>query len=156
MTEAAPSLPRLLGTGLVAGVAGSIVLDLYVMCASFAGPLPTSMAVVYRYVAEVAIGKAALTNPNAIWLGAAIQFAIGIGWGIGYVYAASRTRTILERPIVSGMVFGLIVYLTMQIVAVAANAFHAPDTALLVNGLVANTLFFGLPIALVTRYALSS
>jgi uncharacterized membrane protein YagU involved in acid resistance len=108
-------------------------------------------ALYYQSVAAVALGKAALADPNSAWLGVAIHFATSIAWGIGYVYATLQTPRIVARPLISGIAYGMVVYLTTQIVAVVANVFQPPDTARLVNGLIAYGILFGLPIAFVTR-----
>jgi hypothetical protein len=150
VTQSTTPANSILITGLIAGIVGGVLIDAYFIGVSFAASHSANVATYYQSVAAIAVGKLALVDPNSAWLGVVIHFALSIAWGIGYVYAALQTPPIAARPVVSGIAFGFIVYLTMQIVAVATNTFRPPDTALLVNGLIAYTAFFGLPIALIT------
>jgi uncharacterized membrane protein YagU involved in acid resistance len=153
VTQFSAPVNSVLITGIIAGIAGGVLIDTYLIGISFATLHSANVATYYQSVAAIAVGKVALADPNSAWLGAVIHFALSIAWGIGYVYAALQTPAIAARPVISGVAFGFVVYLTMQIVAVATNTFRPPDTALLVNGLVAYMMFFGLPIALITYRA---
>ena len=84
-------------------------------------------------------------------LGAMLHVLVSLGWGLGYATVAARTPQVRAHPAVSGFVFGIVVLIAMQIVEVAANVFHAPDTATLLNGFVAHVAFFGLPVAYVVN-----
>ncbi len=80
-----------------------------------------------------------------------LYVALSLAWGIGYVYLADTRPQINKLPLLSGVVFGIVVYVVMQLVlyGVAAEQTH---TALQVAyGVIASCLFFGLPIALLTR-----
>ncbi len=104
----------------------------------------------YQFVASGAIGPAAYAEGSTgALLGLAVHVAVSLSWGVGYAYAAAQTPQVRSRPIVSGIAYGILVMLAMQLVEVAANIYKIPGPALWFNTLVAHTLFFGLPVALV-------
>ena len=49
-------------------------------------------------------------------LGVVMHFAVAIAWAFGYVYLVRTQPQLLSRPIVSGLGFGIVVYVFMQIV----------------------------------------
>ena len=140
-----------LRAGLVAGAVGAILIDAYLLAVIVGIAHATGVDGFYRYVASGAIGPSAYTSPSGVALGIALHALVSLGWGVGYAYVAARTPQVRSHPLVSGVVFGIVVLIAMQIVEVAANVFHAPDTAALVNGFVAHVAFFGLPIAYVVN-----
>jgi hypothetical protein len=137
-----------LGPGLLAGLVGAILIDAYILVA---GALTHGLTPVqlYTFVASALIGKAAYTLPQAVWLGVAIHLVISAGWGIGYAYAAAGTPQLVQRPLVSGIVFGLFVFLCMQIAEALIGIWHAPSAREAFAGIVAHVIFFGLPVAYV-------
>jgi len=137
-----------LGPGLLAGLVGAILIDAYILAvgALSGGPTPTEL---YTFVASALLGKSAYTLPQAVWIGVAIHLAISIGWGLGYAYAAEATPQLVARPLVSGIVFGLFVYLCMQIAQALIGIWHAPSAIGAFTGIVAHVIFFGLPVAYV-------
>jgi hypothetical protein len=156
MQQRTLSLPAVLAPGVVAGLAGAIAIDLYAIAVLVFGTHSATLTGLYQYIASGAIGQAAYAGTSGVILGVALHLAIGVLWGLGYVYAASRQPQVLARPLVSGIVFGLVVLLAMQLVEVAANIYtHLPDTFELVNALIAHTLFFGIPIAYIARWRLA-
>lgn len=96
-------------------------------------------------------------------LGLALHFLIAFT-AAGVFYAASRKLQMLrERPIVSGLLYGVVVFLFMNMVVVPLSAIHRSPTAMLAfnvvsaNAVLALMLFIGLPIALaVNRYGSES
>jgi len=137
--------------GAAAGLVGAVSIDAYlivtVALARHIGIVPF-----YQYVASGAIGKAAYEGSAGALLGAAIHLVVSLAWGIGYALVAQSTPQVRAQPLVSGAVFGVVVMLAMQLVAVAANIYRLPDTLSLANALVAHVVFFGIPVAyVVTR-----
>jgi hypothetical protein len=144
-------LRAVLVPGAAAGLAGAVLIDAYlivtVALAEHVGIVPF-----YQYVASGAIGKAAYAGTGGALLGAAIHLVVSLAWGIGYAFVAQSTPQVRAQPLVSGAVFGVVVMLAMQLVAVAANIYRLPDTLSLANALVAHVVFFGIPVAyVVTR-----
>ncbi len=138
--------------GLIAGLLGGVLIDGYLLVTVVAVAHRTTVAGFYQFVASSAIGRAAYGEPNAVLLGIALHASVSLAWGLGFAYVASRTPQIVARPLTSGIVYGIVVMLAMQLVEVAANVYTLPDTFALVNSLVAHTIFFGIPIAyVVTR-----
>jgi hypothetical protein len=138
--------------GLIAGLLGGVLIDGYLLITVVAVAHRTTVAGFYQFVASSAIGRAAYGEPNAVLLGIALHASVSLAWGLGFAYVASRTPQIVARPLTSGIVYGIVVMLAMQLVEVAANVYTLPDTFALVNSLVAHTIFFGIPIAyVVTR-----
>jgi hypothetical protein len=141
---------RVVRAGLVAGIVGGITIDLFLY---FAAVLPQhgTLLAVWTGIAAAAMGKAALQNPAAPWIGVLMHFCVSIGWACGYAYMAQTREGIDRNWIVSGVVFGIVVYVAMQIVLVAANAFHLPKVPEFFTSVIAHTVFFGLPVALTVR-----
>ena len=140
----APAIP-----GVVAGALGAILIDAYLLVTLVAIAHRTTIGGFYSFVAATALGKNAVDDPNAVGIGVALHVAVSVAWGVGYAYAAARTPQLRARPITSGIVFGVVVMLAMQLVEVAANTYALPDTYALANAFVAHTVFFGIPVAYV-------
>jgi hypothetical protein len=141
-------IATVLGAGALAGIAGGVLLDGYILAvgAIAHGPRPEEL---YTFIASGLVGKAAYAWPGIAWLGLFVHGLVSIGWGIGYAYAAVTTPQIASRPAVSGIVFGVVVYVTMQIVEALAGIWRAPTANEAFTDLVAHTIFFGLPVAFV-------
>jgi hypothetical protein len=81
-----------------------------------------------------------------------LHFCISIGWAGGYAYMALTQPFINQRWVVSGLVYGVVVYFLMQLILLFDNNFHYPDTLWqFANSIIGHTLFFGLPVAFVVR-----
>jgi hypothetical protein len=144
--------PALVAAGVTAGVAGAIIVDAYLIVVLVFVLHSTSITGLYDFVASGAIGKAAYADPRAVYLGVALHVLVSLMWATGYAYVAARTPQVLRRPFLSGIAFGFVVMVTMQLVEVAAGIYTTPTTLSLGNDFVANTAFFGLPVAyIVTR-----
>ncbi|MBD5656138.1 MAG: hypothetical protein IAI50_13325 [Candidatus Eremiobacteraeota bacterium] len=147
MQERTISLPALAGPGVVGGFAGAILIDAYLILTVVFASHETSVSGFYRFVASGALGKAAYAEPAAPYLGLVLHLLVGIAWGIGYAYVAARTAQVRQRPLVSGIAFGVVVMIAMQFVEVAANIYRLPDAFSLFNSFVAHVAFFGIPVA---------
>lgn len=144
-------LPAFAGPGIVAGLTGAVLIDAYLLLTVVAAARATSLAGFYEFVASGALGSAAYAVPSAVYLGVVLHLAIGVAWGVGYAYVATRTPHVRARPLVSGIAFGFVVMISMQFVEVAANIYRLPDAFSLFNGAVAHVAFFGLPVAYIVR-----
>lgn len=87
-------------------------------------------------------------------LGVALHFLIAFGAAAVYYAASRRLRLLVRRPVVSGLLYGVAVYLFMNLVVLPLSSIpfkvsYAPGV--LVTGLVVHMLCVGLPIALAVR-----
>jgi hypothetical protein len=137
-----------LGPGLLAGLVGAILVDAYILTVGAITHQLTAVQL-YTFVASALLGKSAYTLPQAVWIGIAIHLGVSFGWGLGYAYGAESAPQLVTRPLVSGIVFGLFVYLCMQIALALIGIWHAPSASDAFTGIVAHVIFFGLPVAYV-------
>lgn len=89
-------------------------------------------------------------------LGLAAHFTIALGAAVTYWLASRRIRVLRDRPVVSGLIFGVLVYLFMNFVVLPLSAFPFDlkyPISTLAKGFVSHAFFVGLPIALSLRYA---
>ena len=151
MASAVPlNWARVVRAGVIAGIAGGIAIDVFLF---FAAVLPQhgSLPGLWSGIAATAMGKGVLQNSAAPLMGAVLHFCVSIGWACGYAYMAQTRDGIDRHWFTSGLVFGIVVYVAMQIVLMAANAFHRPVILEFVIGVLAHTVFFGLPVAATVR-----
>ncbi len=136
---------------LVAGIAGVATYNFYLWLTAVR-PAHASILLVWLFAASTVVGKVAFTSPAYVWLGLAIHLLVGIGWAGGYAYLALRQPVLNERWIVSGLLYGIIVYAVMELILLAGNAFRPPPTpTAFLNALVLHTVFFGLPVAYLVK-----
>lgn len=140
---------RLVLHGAVSGIAGGVLLAVFWY---FAGIVPAhgNAAGMGEYVASAAFGKAAFTSPEYAWIGLALHALVSIAWGIGYVYMLETQRNVAANAVVSGLVFGLVVWVVMQMVLATVQMITVtgPNVGI---GILGHTVFFGLPVALAAR-----
>lgn len=156
MQQRTTSLGDLLVPGAIAGFAGAILIDIYLVVTLVFIAHVATITSFYQFVASAALGPAAYANAGAAYLGVAVHFAVGIGWGIGYAYVAAGTPWVRERPIVSGAVFGLVVMVAMQLVEVVGKIYVLPNSGAFLNAVIAHTLFYGIPVAALVKARLQA
>lgn len=134
--------------GLIAGI-----LDL-----SFAGVSfilrGKTFSTLLKTIAGGALGRDALKGgPEIAALGLAFHFCVSFGAAAVY-YLASRKISFLNRqPVISGLIYGLLVYEFMNVVVLPLSAYHKPLSfpPLFVPDVLSHLFFVGLPIALAAR-----
>jgi uncharacterized membrane protein YagU involved in acid resistance len=140
---------RVIMQGVCAGIVAGAVLDVYLYLTAIV-PAHGSIIAMWQWVASAAIGPVALTNPSYAWLGFVVHFIVSIAWAGGYASFAQTQNFVNTRWLISGLMYGLIVYVFMQILLLGAHAFVWPPTpAAFVNQILAHMLFFGVPVAYV-------
>jgi hypothetical protein len=150
-SRARASWTRIVAQALVAGLAGGTLLDLYLWATTLV-PAHGRLAAMWQWIASTAFGPAALADPAYAYVGAAIHALVSVGWAGGYAYVAAVNPLADRRWVLSGLVYGLIVYTIMQTILLADNNFTYPPTPnAFVNALVAHAAFFGLPVAYVVK-----
>ena len=134
---------------VAAGIAGGISIEIYLYLTTVL-PQHVSILSVWQFIASVAIGKVAFTSTSYAWLGLLLHFIVSICWAGGYAYLATRQRFMNERWAISGLVYGVVVYMFMQLILLGANALKPPATPNdFINAVIAHSVFFGLPVAFV-------
>lgn len=142
---------RMVRAGVIGGIVGGIVLLAFLVGAGIAtskAPPLTILTGLLQFSAEWALGKAALASPSYAWVGVLVHFGSSIAWGIAYVYVARQRPQLIEHPFISGVLYGLIVWIGTQLVLVTVGLFKAPDPNEAETELFAYCLFFGIPLGL--------
>jgi hypothetical protein len=147
-----------IAAGVVAGLVGGVLTDLFLLVAlvSNGTPLPAAAVALYGLFASVAMGPAAAANPGtAIPVGIAVHFCVAIGWALGYVYLARTQPHVLRRPIVSGLGFGVVVFVFMDVALVMSGVTQRPTPGGVALTLASYLVFYGIPVALVVSRMLA-
>jgi uncharacterized membrane protein YagU involved in acid resistance len=86
-------------------------------------------------------------------LGLALHFFIATSAALVYVLVSRRRAALVERPLKFGLIYGLGVFLFMNLIVVPVSQGGAPTLVLpvLINNVLAHLLLIGLPIAFLTR-----
>jgi uncharacterized membrane protein YagU involved in acid resistance len=107
---------------------------------------------VLQSVASGLLGRAAAEGGLATAaLGALLHFLIAFIWAAVYWLASRRLKVLVERPVVCGLLYGVLVYFLMYFVVLPLSAIYFPLTrtasSILLNA-AGHMLLVGLPIAL--------
>jgi uncharacterized membrane protein YagU involved in acid resistance len=137
-------------------VAGTLDIAENLVFNSFRGITPWR---VFQYIASGILGTQSFRMGWAsVWLGVAIHYSIALAWTAIFYVAAMRMALLLRRPIVSGLIYGLIVYLIMNFIVLPLTRVPPPVAAITlasrVNAVLALLFCIGLTISLLTRRAL--
>jgi hypothetical protein len=133
--------------GILAGIAGCIAFVLFVYLTSLL-PVHASILAIGAAAASDAMGKSGASSPA---IGFVFLLAAAIGWAVAYAYLAHTRPIVNKKPLVSGFIFGAVVYVVMQFVLFSVQALKVPDVLSVYLGLLAATVFFGIPVAAVAR-----
>jgi hypothetical protein len=140
-----------LRTGIVAGLAGAIGIDLYLIVTETLVIRNATPLLVMQWDASNALGMAAFDEgwASAV-LGTLMHFAVSVAWGTLFVAVALRLRRLLEYPWLSGALLGIVAMGVMRAVIHLGRApIHPfPNAGYFLNILIAHVLFFGIPVAL--------
>ena len=124
---------------------------------SYAGYRGMPPARLLQTVASGLLGEAAFSGGTATAAaGLLLHFALAFAWAGIFVAAARRLPVLTRQPVLSGILFGVVVFLTMRLVVLPLSAFPYPvsfKSLGAVLDLLSHTLLFGIPIALATRRA---
>jgi hypothetical protein len=140
--------PQLFVRAIAAGITGGVVFDLYLWVTTIA-PAHRTMTGLWQWIASTVIGNVAFTSSGFAGLGLLLNFIVSIGWAGGYTYLASQQSSLNQRWPISGIVYGLVVYVIMQAILLGDEKFVFPSALGFAIALVAHTVFFGLPVAFV-------
>jgi hypothetical protein len=153
MTRKTPSLTPISWIGLAAGtldITENLVFN------SFRAITPWR---VFQYIASGLIGTRAFQiGWTSIFLGVFIHYAIAFSWTTIYYVAAIRCNvTVLtRRPVLSGLIFGLVVYSVMNFIVLPLSGVPHPRAAITlasrINAVLALLFCIGLPVSLLTAF----
>ena len=120
----------------------------------FAGIGGVDPANVLRYVASGPFGDRAFRGAGWPAVGLLVHFGIMAAMAAGYMIAAKRVPALLQRPIVAGLAYGVLLWMIMYWLVKPLRWPDAPLPRMLYD--VANALFshcalVGLPLALIAR-----
>jgi hypothetical protein len=144
------ALALILKVGLVAGtldIADALIFS-YVR-----GVMPVRL---FQYIASGLIGTRSFQlGLMSVALGAVLHYVIALAWTTIFYVAARRFAILLRRPLISGALYGLAVYLFMNWVVLPLSAvphpIKSPALASRINGVLAVVLFIGVAISLLIR-----
>jgi hypothetical protein len=109
----------------------------------------------WQGVASGLLGKASFDGGNStIALGLVLHFFIAFVMALVYVKASHRLPILTSRPLLIGVLYGLVLYVVMNFVVVPLSAigFRPPTLMGVVKSLPPHILFVGPAIALVTAW----
>jgi uncharacterized membrane protein YagU involved in acid resistance len=149
------AIPRAVFNGGTIG--GALDLLFALVFAAYDGVAPVRLL---QTVASGALGEEAFAGgaPTAI-LGLLCHFGLSYLWALLFVAAALRLPRLLNRPLVAGAVFGVLVFLCMRLIVLPLSAFPRPvsfEPLASTLDLLSHMFLFGVPIAAAASKALGA
>ena len=142
-------LKAILLSGLAAGILDITAASVNIWINSGRGPIRTFQSVAGGiYGAETFNG-----GYRTAAIGLALHFFIALTAAAVYYLASRKLRFMIDRPVVSGVLYGIAVWLFMYLVVLPLSAWKVLPgsfTSVLI-GIFIHIFFVGLPIALITR-----
>jgi hypothetical protein len=112
---------------------------------------------IFQGIASGLIGPAARQGGlKTAALGVALHYFIAFGIVVTYVLASRRVRLLTTRPVMCGLLYGLVAYAVMNLVVIPLSKIGGPTMPalpVLANGLLIHMFGVGLPAALFARAA---
>jgi hypothetical protein len=109
---------------------------------------------ILRAIASGLLGRAAFEGGAVTAaLGAFLHYFIAFSAAAFFWVAASRIPMLLRQAVLAGITYGMAFYLLMRWIVVPLSAVSNPGLSLEWSGVFAHTVLFGLPIALIARWA---
>lgn len=140
-----------------AGIGAAVVEMIFVL--PIQQYLGASPLVVFQSIASGALGRAAFEQGlPAAALGVGIHLLISVLAAGVFVFAAQRWPPLLRKALISGMLYGVLVYLFMSfaVVPLSQIGFRPPKSVLLMlTSLAVHIFAFGLPIAVLAKLLLN-
>lgn len=141
------AVPAIFVGGAVAGV-----LDLVYAILVYS---PRQPILIPQAIASGVLGvKSFSGGARAAALGIVLHFVIALGAAMAYYLASRRIPLLVHRAVLSGLVYGALVYLFMHLVVLPLSAVPHGNTPFLYQAceFVEHWFFVGLPIALSVRH----
>lgn len=112
---------------------------------------------IFEYIASGLLGTRAFhAGMASVALGVLLHYSIALIWTAVFYAARTRLHILRRRPVLSGLLYGLIVYVFMTVIVVPHSRIPhiSPMTvASRINGVLAVMLFIGLTISLLLNRA---
>jgi hypothetical protein len=149
-----PNRPRTLALILKVGlIAGTLDIADALVFSRLHGVAPTS---VFQYIASGLIGiESFQLGAASVVLGVAIHYAIALAWTAVFYAASRKFALLLRRTVISGVLYGLGVYLFMNLIVLPLSGVPHPIKAATlvsrINGVFAVVFFIGLTISVLIR-----
>jgi ABC-type uncharacterized transport system permease subunit len=139
------------------GIAGTLDITYAIVYSAIRAGV--SATVVLQSVASGLLGKAAYEGgASTAALGFCLHYGMAFLIAAIFCFASRKLAFMTERAVISGLLYGVCVYVVMNFVVLPLSAFPTPltftPTRVAIN-VVAHMILFGLPIALATRAAYS-
>jgi hypothetical protein len=109
---------------------------------------------VWQYVASSLAGNDSFERgATTVVIGLLIHFGVALGVAVGFYLIARLFPFVIRHAVVSGIVYGIIVYFAMQYIFVPLTMVRqgAFSWSGLITGVLIHIFFVGLPPALITR-----
>ncbi len=144
---------RILGIILLSGVTGAVLIDLYLVVTTVFVFRTATVRGLFLWDASNVLGAPAFQKGlGTTVFGCLLHLLVSTVWTALWVLSAASSRFLARHPVVLGLIFGVIVREVMRRVVLPLGA--APPAGGTGsnpwNLVIAHTLFFGLPVALVT------
>jgi hypothetical protein len=138
-------------------IAGACDITYAIVFSAFRGVAP---ARILQSVASGLLGAAAYTGgARTAALGLFLHFFIACSWAAIFYAASRRVSALMRHAVISGLLFGVLVYAVMNLLVLPLSAYPRKLTfppVVLITGLLVHMLLVGLPIALMVRRAHTS
>ncbi|HEV8020352.1 MAG TPA: hypothetical protein VGP41_03750 [Candidatus Lustribacter sp.] len=145
MTRSSPAMRDVLVAAVGAGVVSGVTVAAYAALVQLLAGEP--LGTTYIYLASELGGPSLGAGPGAVWIGVLVLFGATIPWAFGYIHAAQRQPQLFTHPIISGIFFGLVVWLIMQLVLVVTGRFVPWSVYSVYRDLIGCMFCFGPPLA---------
>jgi uncharacterized membrane protein YagU involved in acid resistance len=134
-------------------IAGTLDITAAIIISALRGTMPIQ---VLQSVASGLLGAASYEGgPKTALLGLGLHFAIATSAATVFYLVSTMFRFLVRQPIISGIIYGIAVYLFMNFVVLPLSAFphRAPvPVSRRIIGLLVIIFCVGLPISLVVRH----
>jgi hypothetical protein len=155
-TQSARPMLAIFWGGLACGV-----LDITQACVAWGIQNHLPPMRIFQSVAAGLLGRgAAQGGMRTAVLGGVLHFSIAFTWAAIYYLASRRLAFLRERPVISGLLYGEVVWAAMNFAVVPLSAIHRWPTwsnAFVITGPIGHPFLVGLPIALaVSRWGKES
>lgn len=143
------------GQAIVLGGLSAGVLDFIAACVTNASRGVTPMRI-GQSIASGMLGRAAFNGGyKTAALGVLLHFVIAFGAATVFCLASNKLHWLVERPLLSGALFGILVFWFMQLIALPLSAISFQQNfswQVVATGMIVHVLCVGLPIALAARW----
>ncbi|HKS72985.1 MAG TPA: hypothetical protein VJQ82_07280 [Terriglobales bacterium] len=136
-------------------IAGTLDISDALIYSAIRGATPK---MVFQYIASGLVGMQSFQMGGAsVVLGAAIHYAIALTWTAIFYIASRQIAVLRERPVISGIAYGAVVYVVMNYVVLPLTrvppAKRPPTVAGRINAVAALLFCIGLTVSLLVKWS---